>query len=87
MEEEQHKRHCLPASRKLGDEKVKNEECRVKNRKFHPDRKGVPVSRHDKEIYGIKQRHPAHDPAATDKLPHRVDDVRTPGCRVSFRCV
>src|ERR1700677_798838 len=43
MEEEQHKRHCLPAPRKLGDKKVEDEEHRVKNRKFCPDRKGVPV--------------------------------------------
>ena len=38
-EEEQHKRHGLPASRKLRDKKIKNEEGRVKNREFHPDRK------------------------------------------------
>jgi hypothetical protein len=87
MEEEQHKRHGLPASCKLGGKKVKDQECRVKSRKFHPDLKGVPVGWLDKEIHRIKECHPAHDPTATDKPPHRIDDVPTPGCRVSFRRV
>src|SRR5580658_9795449 len=81
MEEEQHKRHCLPAPRKLGDKKVEDEEHRVKNRKFCPDRKGVPVGWLDKEIHGINQRHPAHDPTASDELPYRIDDVPAPACR------
>src|SRR5580658_5588605 len=36
-QKEQHKRHGLPAPCKLRDQKVKNEESRVKNREFHPD--------------------------------------------------
>ncbi len=78
-EKEQYKRHCLPASRKLPYEKIQSEESRVKNRELHPDRQGLPISRREKEICGIKQPRPAHDPAATEKLPLRAGDVRTPG--------
>src|SRR5580658_4620018 len=86
-EEEQHKCDGLPASGKLRGEKIKNEESPVESRKSDPDHQGVPVRRLDKEIHGIKQRHPADDPAATDKLPHGADDALAPGGRVSFRSV